>query len=140
MRHVDTPNDDDSEKPLRVFISTIRVAKAYDQFLTSFWTKACYDLRSTLYFLITSGIENMVRQKARLDPISSFVLSKGLQRVRDYGFMHGNARRLRLAILLLLAPQWIGPMPTSLPVHSKAVRTCPCCEHEMVCVGITRPS
>ncbi|MFA0358970.1 IS91 family transposase [Vibrio breoganii] len=72
--------------------------------------------------------------------ILQHVLPKGLQRVRDYGFMHGNARRLRLAILLLLAPQWIGPMPTSLPVHSKAVRTCPCCEHEMVCVGITRPS
>jgi hypothetical protein len=87
------------------------------------------------------------RTETRTLPVLEFlwlilqhVLPKGLQRVRDYGFMHGNARRVRVAILLLLMPQWVGPMPTSMPVHSKTVRPCPCCEHEMICVGITRPS
>ena len=59
MRHVDTPNDNDSEKPLRVFISTIRVAKAYDQFLTSFWTISSYMPQNTLVFRITYSISAM---------------------------------------------------------------------------------
>jgi hypothetical protein len=72
--------------------------------------------------------------------ILQHVLPKGLQRVRDYGFMHGNAKQLRLAILLLLAPKLIWSAPTAMHTHSMAVRTCPCCEHEMACVGVTRPS
>lgn len=107
------------------------------------------DILETSDTAVTFRYQNSQTQRTdtRTLPVLEFlwlilqhVLPKGLQRVRDYGFMHGNARRLRLAILLLLAPKLIGPMPTSLAVHSKALRPCPCCDHEMACVGITRPS
>jgi hypothetical protein len=107
------------------------------------------DILETSATAVTFRYQNSQTQciETRTLPVLEFlwlilqhVLPKGLQRIRDYGFMHGNARRVRLAILLLLAPQLIGPMPALLDVHSKAVRMCPCCEHEMACVGITRPS
>lgn len=40
--------------------------------------------------------------------ILQHVLPKGLQRVRDYGFLRGNAEQLRLQILLILGLDLIG--------------------------------
>jgi len=85
--------------------------------------------------------------KTRTLPILKFlwlilqhVLPKGMQRVRDYGFLRGNARSLRIQILILLM-QWFYCTPSvGQPVKNKVVRVCPCCQHEMACVGISRPS
>ena len=72
--------------------------------------------------------------------ILQHVLPKGMQRVRDYGFLRGNAKGLRIRIQLLLLQLFYCTPQTEQPVKSKVVRTCPCCQHEMACVGISRPS
>ncbi|MBC7006759.1 transposase [Photobacterium sp. BZF1] len=70
--------------------------------------------------------------------ILQHVLPKGLQRVRDYGLLHGRAKALRLTIQLMLLslPTWQLPEKTQ---PQTAKRDCPCCQHAMSCVGITRP-
>jgi hypothetical protein len=71
--------------------------------------------------------------------ILQHVLPKGLQRVRDYGFLRGQARTLRVRIqLLLLNLLYIMP-PLIKATRTKAIRICPCCQHEMACVGVSRP-
>ena len=70
--------------------------------------------------------------------ILQHVLPKGLQRVRDYGILSSGAKRLRLIIQLLLLPihDWIKPEEENIKL--RAVRLCPCCQHEMHCIGVTR--
>jgi len=87
------------------------------------------------------------QRKTRTLPILNFlwlilqhVLPKGMQRVRDYGFLRGNAKRLRAQIQLLLMQLFYCIPQTEQAVTSKAVRACPCCQHEMACVGISRSS
>nr|WP_232011436.1 transposase [Moritella yayanosii] len=71
--------------------------------------------------------------------ILQHVLPKGLQRVRDYGFLHGNAKRLRVRIQAILLHLFNWKMPELVAtITAKAIRICPCCQHEMKCVGITR--
>jgi hypothetical protein len=70
--------------------------------------------------------------------ILQHVLPKGLQRVRDYGFLRGNAKALRLRIQLLLMALFYTPVTTPSTVKHRATRRCPCCQHEMACVGISR--
>ena len=69
--------------------------------------------------------------------ILQHVLPKGLQRVRDYGVLSSGAKKLRLLIQLLLMPNhdWLTPSSVVIPHVS---RICPCCQHEMHCIGITR--
>jgi len=72
--------------------------------------------------------------------ILQHVLPKGLQRVRDVGFLRGNAKTLRqqIQLLLLTSVHWIPPVKKTV---KKAVRICTCCQHEMTFVGIgPRPS
>ncbi|MCG9601549.1 transposase [Vibrio sp. Isolate31] len=72
--------------------------------------------------------------------ILQHVLPKGLQRVRDYGFLRGQAHALRVRIqLLLLNLLYIMP-PLTAPIRTKAMRVCPCCQHDMACVGVSRPT
>ncbi|MGF1911897.1 transposase [Vibrio kasasachensis] len=71
--------------------------------------------------------------------ILQHVLPKGLQRVRDYGFLRGQAKTLRVRIQLLLMRLFYQTPPSTATIRSKAIRTCPCCQHEMACVGISRP-
>lgn len=86
------------------------------------------------------------QRKNRTLPILEFlwlilqhVLPKGMQRVRDYGFLRGNARQLRIQIqLLFLACRVIIPALVKAK-KLKAVRSCPCCQHDMACVGVSRP-
>ncbi|WP_299691455.1 transposase [uncultured Vibrio sp.] len=71
--------------------------------------------------------------------ILQHVLPKGLQRVRDYGFLRGQARQVLGQIQLLLLGLFYQ-LPRLNPVtRAKATRNCPCCQHEMTCVGISRP-
>ncbi|EJL6761962.1 transposase [Vibrio cholerae] len=60
------------------------------------------------------------------------VQPKGMQRVRDYGFLRENPKQTRVRIqLLLLALFYCTPLKEQ-PVR----RACPCCDHEMACVGV----
>ena len=72
--------------------------------------------------------------------ILQHVLPKGMQRVRDYGFLRGNAKQTRVRIQLLLLALFYCTPHKEQPIRSKAVRACPCCDHEMACVGVSRPS
>jgi hypothetical protein len=72
--------------------------------------------------------------------ILQHVLPKGLQRVRDYGFLRGNAKALRQRIQMLLLPLFYQMSTKTTPIRSKATRACPCCQHEMNCVGVSRPT
>jgi len=70
--------------------------------------------------------------------ILQHVLPKGLQRVRDYGFLRGNASALRHRIMLILmrTDKWLAPQKAQ--AKPRAKRICPCCQHDMLCTGITR--
>lgn len=70
--------------------------------------------------------------------ILQHVLPKGLQRVRDYGFLRGNAKALRLRIQLILMPLYHWSFSLQKAKKTKAKRLCPCCKHKMACIGITR--
>uniref|UniRef100_UPI000ADB1572 phage integrase N-terminal SAM-like domain-containing protein n=1 Tax=Vibrio panuliri TaxID=1381081 RepID=UPI000ADB1572 len=71
--------------------------------------------------------------------ILQHVLPKGLQRVRDYYFLRGQNRQTLIRIQLLLLRLFCTPIALEPTTTSKATRLCPCCQHEMMCVGITRP-
>ena len=63
--------------------------------------------------------------------ILQHVLPKGLRRIRDYGFLHGNAKKL-LRLVQLILHVFIGPaMHTPRPVHR-----CPSCASPMKVLGI----
>lgn len=72
--------------------------------------------------------------------ILQHVLPKGLQRVRDYGLLHGSAKRKRHHIQLMLLQMAHRTLPLEPPVKQHVTRCCPSCgERLMVCVGVTRP-
>ncbi|WP_295892200.1 transposase [uncultured Vibrio sp.] len=70
--------------------------------------------------------------------ILQHVLSKGLQRIRDYGFLRGNAHQLCIQIQLLFLSASEPYLPVSRTPQQKVVRSCPCCHYEMACVGVSR--
>ena len=62
-------------------------------------------------------------------------LPKGFRRARDYGFLHGNAKKIRLLIQMLLKVR--------LPVPERRVRPaflCPCCQAPMNIIAFTPPN
>ena len=71
--------------------------------------------------------------------ILQHVLPKGLQRVRDYGFLRGQAKSQLVRIQLLLLNLFYQTPPPTTTIRAKAIRTCLGCQHDMACVGITRP-
>lgn len=55
------------------------------------------------------------------------VLPRGFRRVRDYGFLHGNGRKIRILVQLILhVITWVKP-----PVRSRPSFTCPHCRAAM---------
>jgi len=68
-----------------------------------------------------------------LQLIVQHVLPRGFRRVRDYGFLHGNAKRLRSLIQLILRiiilPVKLRPRPTF---------KCSCCKSDMVILGFRK--
>lgn len=65
--------------------------------------------------------------------ILQHVLPKGFRRVRDYGFLHGNAKK-RLALV-----QWILRVTLSVPIDTRRPkRLCPRCRQPMRVLGIVR--
>lgn len=63
------------------------------------------------------------------------VLPKGLRRTRDYGFLHGNAHRIRKRLQLILRVK--PPRQTDLQ-RKKLVRLCPCCGHPMQVIAFVK--
>ena len=78
--------------------------------------------------------------KTRTEPVLRFlwlvlqhVLPKGFRRTRDYGFLHGNAKKIRQRLQLILR--------VKLPVENKPVKqtpNCPCCGLAMRFLGFVR--
>ncbi|MEE4243233.1 MAG: transposase [Desulfopila sp.] len=58
------------------------------------------------------------------------VLPKGFRRVRDYGFLHGNAKKLLGLVQLILHVMIEGTEKRPRPVFR-----CPCCKSSMVILG-----
>ena len=73
-------------------------------------------------------------------PMDKGGIQKAIKQVlRDYGCSHGNAKRLRVRIQAILPHLFNWKIPLlAATTSSKAIRICPCCQHEMKCVGITR--
>lgn len=62
------------------------------------------------------------------------VLPKGFRRVRDFGFLHGNAKaRLRMIQLAL------GIIAAPLSAHARTPFLCPRCHQPMVIIAFVRP-
>jgi len=62
--------------------------------------------------------------------ILQHVLPKGFRRVRDYGFLHGNAKKLLFLVQLIL-----HVVIKEIELRSRPVFKCPCCNSSMVIVG-----
>ncbi len=63
------------------------------------------------------------------------VLPKGFRRVRDYGFLHGNAKKLLSLVQLILHVVIKGIEQRPRPVFK-----CPCCKSTMVILGVRQTS
>jgi hypothetical protein len=67
--------------------------------------------------------------------VLAHVLPKGFRRVRDYGFLHGNARKLLVLIQLTLKV-----MISIRPPRPRPVFKCPRCQSPMHILGFIRPA
>jgi hypothetical protein len=65
--------------------------------------------------------------------IVQHVLPKGFRRVRDYGFLHGNAKKILSLVQLILQVIIEDLVPRSRPVFK-----CPCCKAAMMIVKFRR--
>ena len=70
-----------------------------------------------------------------LQLIMKHVLPSGFHRVRDYGFLHGNAKKMLFLVQLILYVVVKEIEPRLRPVFK-----CPCCKSPMVIVGFRRIS
>jgi len=73
--------------------------------------------------------------EAFLHLILQHVLPRGFRRVRDYGFLHANAKKLLALVQLILFVFLKEVLPRSRPVFK-----CPKCQSPMVIKRIRRPS
>jgi len=62
--------------------------------------------------------------------ILQHVLPKGFRRVRDYGFLHGNAKKLLSLVQLIL-----HVVINEIKLRPRPVFNCPCCKATMVIIG-----
>ena len=67
--------------------------------------------------------------------ILQHVLPKGFRRVRDYGFLHSNAKRLLVVVQLVLQV-----FLTVIKARPRSVFKCPCCQTPMVILGFRYPA
>ncbi len=68
-----------------------------------------------------------------LQLVVQHVLPRGFRRVRDYGFLHGNAKKLRSLIQLILRVRILPRKPRLRPAFK-----CSCCQTEMVILAFRR--
>jgi putative transposase len=67
--------------------------------------------------------------------IMQHVLPKGFRRVRDYGFLHSNAKKLLVLVQLIL-----HVIIKEIQQRPRPVFKCPCCNSPMVIIGFRRIS
>ena len=65
--------------------------------------------------------------------IMQHVLPKGFRRVRDYGFLHGNAKKLLFLVQLIL-----HVIIKEIQQRPRPGFKCPCCKSSMVIIGFRR--
>ena len=65
--------------------------------------------------------------------IMQHVLPKGFRRVRDYGFLHSNAKKLLFLVQLIL-----HVVIKEIELRPRPVFRCPCCKSPMVILGFRR--
>ncbi len=63
------------------------------------------------------------------------VLPKGFRRVRDFGFLHGNAKKWLQLVQLIL-----HVIIASRPPRARPVFKCPTCQSPMTRVALLRPA
>jgi hypothetical protein len=63
------------------------------------------------------------------------VLPKGFRRIRDYGFPHGNARKLLSLVQLIL-----HVMISAVPIREQPRFKCPRCESPLQIIGFIKPA
>lgn len=67
--------------------------------------------------------------------LAQHILPKGFRRVRDYGFLHSNAKKLLVLVQLVLRVLIDKIIPRPRPVFR-----CPRCQSPMVVIGFYRPA
>jgi len=67
--------------------------------------------------------------------ILQHVLPKGFRRVRDYGFLHSNAKKLLSLVQLILQVVIEKIKQRPMPVFK-----CPCCQSPMIIMGFRKPA
>lgn len=65
--------------------------------------------------------------------IIQHVLPPGFRRVRDYGFLHGNAKKLRSLLQLILRVKVIP-----IKIRPRPSFTCSCCKADMIILGFRK--
>lgn len=74
-----------------------------------------------------------VKGEKFLQLVFQHVLPKGFRRVRDYGFLHSNAKTTRFLIQLLLHVQI-----EEIEKRPRPAFKCPCCKQPMIVIGVRR--
>ena len=99
---------------------------------------SCKDGRVTFRYKDSHSKQWRTRNESTADflwLVLQHVLPKGFRRTRDYGFLHGNAKKTLLRIQLMLR---VSP-PIIEPVRNKMM-ACKCCGFSMQFVGLIRRS
>ncbi len=74
-----------------------------------------------------------LKGEAFLHLIMQHVLPKGFRRVRDYGFLHGNAKKMLFLVQLIL-----HAVIKKIEQRPRPVFKCPCCKSPMIILGFRR--
>ncbi len=99
---------------------------------------SCRDGRVTFSYIDSKTGQTCTRTLQGEDflwQVLQHVLPRGFRRVRDYGFLHGNAKRL-LSLVQLILRVMLGPTST----RPRPVFRCPCCKSPMQITAFRRPA
>jgi hypothetical protein len=99
---------------------------------------ACRDGQVTFSYIESETGQNRTRTLKGEDflwQILQHVLPRGFRRVRDYGFLHGNAKRLLSLVQLILRV-----MIETTPLRPRPVFKCPTCKAVMKIIAFRRPA
>ncbi len=98
---------------------------------------SCWDGKVTFRYRDSETQQEQPRTlkgEAFLWLVLQHVLPKGFRRVRDYGFLHGNGKRI-LGLVQLILRVMIAPNP----LRARPVFKCPQCKAMMEIVAFRRP-
>ncbi|GAB6147274.1 hypothetical protein JCM12294_47200 [Desulfocicer niacini] len=79
--------------------------------------------------------QRTLKREDFLHLILIYVLPRGFRRVRDYGFLHGNAKKMLFLVQLILHVQIKAASLRPRPAFK-----CPCCNTPMVVLGVRTAS